>query len=281
MRISSAAQPYTHYVRAMTPSTPPPIRDDGRPLEGRVALVTGVSRSIGIGAATARRLHSLGATVVATGWPPHDAEMPWGTDDVDDLPIPVGRHDLEDPATPGALIDEVFTEHGRLDIVLAVHARSSDGGLDEIGAAELDRCWAANVRSVVLLAQGLARVHVPAPTDRPPTGRMIWFTSGQHLQPMHGELAYAITKGALHQMTASVGGALAPHRIVANCINPGPVDTGYAPPDLHAKVASMFPDGRWGRPDDVADLVEFLVSDGGAWVRGQVLDTEGGFDRFA
>jgi 3-oxoacyl-[acyl-carrier protein] reductase len=43
----------------------------------------------------------------------------------------------------------------------------------------------------------------------------------------------------------------------------------------------MFPDRRWGTPDDIANLVEFLVSDAGAWIRGQVLDTEGGFDRFA
>ena len=52
------------------------------PLQGRVALVTGVSRSIGIAATLAQRLHGLGATVVATGWVPHDVEMPWGEDPV-------------------------------------------------------------------------------------------------------------------------------------------------------------------------------------------------------
>ncbi|HYN32808.1 MAG TPA: SDR family oxidoreductase [Ilumatobacteraceae bacterium] len=250
------------------------------PLQGRVALVTGVSRSIGIAAAVAHRLHDMGATVAATGWSPHDAEMPWGEDPVDGLPFLVRSHDLEDPDTPGALIDEVVDEHSRIDIVVAVHARSSHLSFAEVTAAELDRCWVANVRSIVLLAQRFAEHHEPAPAEHPPTGRMIWFTSGQHIEPMDGEIAYAVSKGALHQMTRSVDHALAPRRIVANCINPGPVDTGYAPPDRHRQIASMFPDGRWGTPTDVANLVAFLVSDEGAWIRGQVIDSEGGFQRW-
>jgi 3-oxoacyl-[acyl-carrier protein] reductase len=55
------------------------------PLSGRVALVTGVSRRIGIGAAIARRLLADGALVFASGWTPHDEEMPWGADSVSAL----------------------------------------------------------------------------------------------------------------------------------------------------------------------------------------------------
>ena len=249
------------------------------PLSGRVALVTGVSRSIGIGAAVAHRLHDLGATVAATGWSPHDAEMPWGEAPMGPLPFSVGQHDLSDPEVPAALIDEVVDAHGRIDIVVAVHARSSHAPFAEVTAAELDRCWAANVRSVVLLAQRLAERHEPAPPDSAPTGRMLWFTSGQHLGPMDGEIAYAVSKGALHQMTRSVDHALSARRIVANCINPGPVDTGYATGAAHDAVARMFPDHRWGTPNDVANLVAFLVGDEGSWIRGQVLDSEGGFSR--
>jgi 3-oxoacyl-[acyl-carrier protein] reductase len=251
-----------------------------RPLAGRVALVTGVSRSIGIGAAVASRLHAHGATVAATGWRPHDAEMPWGENPLGDLPFPVGHHDLEDPSTPATLVDEVIERHGRLDIVVAVHARSSDQSFVDVDADELDRCWAANVRSIVLLAQRFAARHEPAPDGLPPVGRMLWFTSGQHLGPMDGEFAYALSKGALHQMTASIDRALSRSRIIANCVNPGPVDTGYADGEVHPAVAARFPDGRWGRPDDIADVIGFLVSDEGAWIRGQVLDVEGGFSRF-
>ena len=98
---------------------------------------------------------------------------------------------------------------------------------------------------------------------------------------MDGEIAYAVTKGALHQMTRSIDHALSASRIIANCINPGPVDTGYADGGARAAVASRFPDGRWGAPSDIAEVVAFLVSDEGAWIRGQVLDVEGGFRRFA
>jgi 3-oxoacyl-[acyl-carrier protein] reductase len=259
----------------MAPQSP-----DRRRLDGRVALVTGVSRPIGIGAAIASKLPDLGATVVATGWPPHDAEMPWGEQTLGSLPFEVGRHDLEDPAAPRALVDETVERHGRLDIVVAVHARSSDRSFDDVDAAELDRCWAANVRSVVLLAQRFAQRHVDIPSSGPPIGRMIWFTSGQHIGPMDDEFAYALSKGALHQMTASIDHALSRSRIIANCVNPGPVDTGYADGEVHAAVAARFPDGRWGRPDDIADVIGFLVSDEGAWIRGQVLDVEGGFSRF-
>ena len=251
-----------------------------RDLTGRVALVTGVSRAQQIAPALVRRLLDRGATVVATGWPAHDAEMPWREGAID-LPVPVRRDDFDDADVPAAVVDAVIAEHGRLDIVVATHARSSHTSLADVDAAELDRCWRVNVRSIVLLAQRLAEVHVPAPADSPPTGRLLWFTSGQHIGPMESEIAYAVSKGALHQMTASIGHTLAASRIVANCINPGPVDTGYADEATHDSVGAMFPDRRWGTPDDVANVVEFLVSDAGAWIRGQVLNSEGGFDRFS
>lgn len=248
------------------------------PLDGTVSLVTGVSRPGGIGAAVAQRLHQLGATVVASGWPPHDAEMPWGSPPAPPWPFPVGRHDLEDPDAPAAMVDEVVERHGRIDVVIATHARSSARPLAEVDAVELDRCWAANVRSIVLLAQRFAVHHRTQPE---PSGRMIWFTSGQHLEPMDGEIAYAVSKGALHQMTRSLAHALGDAGIIANCINPGPVDTGWADPATHEAVADRFPDGRWTSSEQIAELVRFLVSADGAVLRGQVIDAESGFDRFA
>jgi 3-oxoacyl-[acyl-carrier protein] reductase len=248
------------------------------PFSGTVALVTGVSRPGGIGAAVAQRLHELGATVVGSGWPPHDAEMPWGSPPAPLWPFAVGRHDLEDPAAPAALVDEVVDRHGRIDVVVAAHARSSARSFADVDATELDRCWAANVRSIVLLAQRFAHRHRPRSSS---SGRMLWFTSGQHLAPMEGEIAYAVSKGALHQMTGSLAHAMGRAGIVVNCINPGPVDTGWADPPTYDAVAGRFPDGRWTTPAEIADLVRFLVSAEGALVRGQVIDAEAGFDRFA
>jgi 3-oxoacyl-[acyl-carrier protein] reductase len=247
----------------------------GEVLEGRVVLVTGVSRPSGIGIALARRMSALGAVVHASGWSAHDAEMPWGATDLGEVPFEVEECDLEDPEAPPALVDRVVDRHGALDVVLAVHARSSSSGLADLTADELDRCWAANVRSTVLLAQRFAEVHDP----NRPGGRMVWFTSGQHHAPMPDELPYAVTKGALHQLTASLADALIHRGIVASCINPGPVDTGWATGDLHAEIAARFPSGRWTTPEEVADLVEHLVSDQGERLGGQVIDLEAGFRR--
>ena len=243
------------------------------PLDGRVALVTGVSRRIGIAYTVAERLAERGTTVRATGWSPHDEEMPWGADET--ALLDVESHDLADPAVPHQLVDETIERHGALDIVVAVHARSSHYDLAHLTAGELDLCWAVNVRSIVLLAQQFAARHDPSR----PTGRMIWFTSGQAEGPMPSEIPYAVTKGALHQMTATIAAALADVGIVASCINPGPVDTGWADEGTHAAVAKRFPSGRWGTPQDVANLVEFLVRDEGEWVQGQVINSEGGFRR--
>jgi 3-oxoacyl-[acyl-carrier protein] reductase len=132
---------------------------------------------------------------------------------------------------------------------------------------------AVNVRASLLLAQRLAAVRQ---ADRP-DGRVVLFTSGQHVGAMVGELPYVVTKGALQQVTASLAAELAPLRITVNCVNPGPVDTGYADEEIRQLVASRMPLGRWGRPEDTAELVAWLVSDAGGWVTGQTLVSDGGW----
>jgi 3-oxoacyl-[acyl-carrier protein] reductase len=215
----------------------------------RVALVTGADRPEGIAQAVARRLRDDGLEVAEHTLGPG----PW-------------QADFEDRDAPRALVDAVAGHHGRVDVVVAAHAR--DGR--DFTAEELDRCWAVNARASALLVQALAE----RPTEH---GRAILFTSGQHLEPMPGELPYAISKGAIHQMTASLAAALP--QITVNAINPGPVDTGWADADTRERVARGFPHGRWGRPEDIAAVVSWLASPDSAWVTGQVIDAEGGFRR--
>ena len=256
------------------------------PLNGRMALVTGVSRRVGIGHGLVRRLLADGASVLATGWSPHDAEMPWGADPAGDEAVIAGLDpadgrlahvaaDLADPAVPARLVGEAIDRFGGLDIVVANHARSSHLGLADTTADDLDRAWAVNVRATLLLVQAFAAAHA----GTRPGGRVVLFTSGQHLQPMPGELAYAVSKGALQQVTASLADAVADLGITVNCVNPGPVDTGYASDAQREAARRRFPAGRWGTPDDVANLVAFLVGDEAAWITGQVLNSEGGFRR--
>ena len=65
-----------------------------------------------------------------------------------------------------------------------------------------------------------------------------------------------------------------------NAVNPGPTDTGYAPPEALERGRARFPAGRWGEPDDAARLVSWLCSPDARWVTGQIIDSEGGYRRW-
>ncbi|GAA2393029.1 SDR family oxidoreductase [Streptomyces glaucosporus] len=273
----------------MTTGTP---HRDPLPLLGRTALVTGASRRAGIGYAIARRLTAYGASVYLHHHVPHDAGQPWGADPegpealaaglrplaADGAVIAHGPADLTAPGAPAELVEAAAGAlGGRLDILVANHALSGgDGTLDEIDADMLDAHWAVNTRSTVLLVQAYARRRAPGETG----GRVVMTTSGQDLgNGMPGELAYALAKGALASVTRSLATALVRLGVTVNTVNPGPVDTGYATGEDHAFVASLFPGGRWGRPDDPARLVAWLATDEAAWITGQVIHSDGGFNR--
>jgi len=251
-----------------------------RPLAGRGALVTGVSRRAGIGYAVTRRLRELGADVFVCGFAPHDAAQPWGADaaGVPALAAELGaaghaERDFTDPAAPAACVEAAAAALGHVDVLVANHAMSCDQDLAALDAAAIDATMAVNVRATLLLVQAYARLH----DDARPGGRVVLFTSGQHLEPMTRELPYAASKAALHGITASLAAELAPRGILVNTLNPGPTDTGWATPELVELELERLPLGRWGSPEDAARIVGWLATDEAAWVTGQVLTSDGGF----
>jgi 3-oxoacyl-[acyl-carrier protein] reductase len=106
---------------------------------------------------------------------------------------------------------------------------------------------------------------------------VVLFTSGQYHGAMPSELPYVASKGALHQLTASLAAHLMPRAITVNCVDPGPNDTGYADAPTRAAVTARMPGGRWGTPMDTARLIAWLVSDDAGWVTGQVIASDGGW----
>ncbi|WP_433887844.1 SDR family oxidoreductase [Streptomyces sp. CA-111067] len=266
------------------------LQRDPLPLRGRVAVITGVSRRQGIGFAIARRLGALGASLFLHHYAPHDREQPWGEDPdgpegvagavAGALAGPGARiehlgGDLALPGAPERVIAAAAEAFGHVDILVCNHARSGgDGPLGTLDADMLDAHWAANTRSVLLLTQAFAGQH-----DGRPGGRVVLMTSGQGLGPMPDEIAYATAKGALAAITPTLADHLADRSITLNTVNPGPVDTGYATPEVHEAVRRHSPAGRWGEPDDPARLIAWLATDEAGWITGQVINTEGGFRR--
>jgi 3-oxoacyl-[acyl-carrier protein] reductase len=223
-----------------------------RPDDLKAALVTGANRRAGIGYAIARRLESGGARVFTHGFGEGDADV--------DLTA-----DLADPDAPARLVAAAAP----VDTLVVNHALSELGALHELTAEQIDAHLHVNVRAALLLVQEFAAQF------EGDAGAVVLLTSGAHLGPMTGEIAYAVSKGALAIATATLAAALAERGIRVNAVNPGPTNTGY----LDGVEPTRMPSGRWGEPDDAARLIAWLCSDDGRWVTGQVLNSEGGFRR--
>jgi 3-oxoacyl-[acyl-carrier protein] reductase len=216
--------------------------------------------------------------VFVQGWTEHDALQEWGADPggtesvADELGVRFSEADFADPAAPAAVVGAAAEAIGPLDILVVNHARSGHGRLGELTAEEVDAFLHENVRAALLLLREFAARH----DDSRPGGRVVLFSSGQHLAPMAREVAYAVSKGALQQATLTLADELADRGITVNAVNPGPTDTGWLAGE---KPGDEMPFGRWGDPDDAARLVAWLCSDEASWITGQTINSEGGFRR--
>ena len=270
---------------------------DRLPLAGRTVLVTGVSRRIGIGHAIACRAADYGASIVAHHYRPHDVSQPWGADDVEAVMASIRSHlvgpaqlidvpaDLAAPGEPARVVEQAAASAGHLDALVCNQAMSSpDGPLSEMTEAVLDAHWAVDARASILLAHAFAAQEVFAAPAPPGPGRrrgaIVFLTSGQGLGPLPGEIAYAAAKAAIAGVTLTISEELIDAGITVNTVNPGPVDTGYVTEEIRQETAAMFPQGRWGEPDDAARLITWLLTDEARWITGQVISSEGGFARW-
>lgn len=244
-----------------------------------VALVTGVGRRVGIGAAIAERLAGDGFDVAVSSWTPYDERMPWGADaqardTLADAAAEVGARylavevDLEQPESPPSLFDRVEAELGVPSVLIMSHCESVDSALLDTTVESFDRHLAVNARATWLLIREFGR-RFRGPHG---SGRIVALTSDHTV----GNLPYGASKAALDRITIAAARELAELGVTANVINPGATDTGWMTAELSEQIVRRTPLGRVGRPADVANLVSFLCSPQGGWINGQLLYSDGG-----
>ncbi|MBB5940135.1 SDR family oxidoreductase [Streptomyces zagrosensis] len=258
-----------------TDTTEPKPSATARPL----ALVTGVGRTIGIGAGVARQLASSGWDIAFTYWTPYDRRMTWGdepgaTEAVGSALAEQGAStaaieaDLADPASAARIFDEAERRLGPVTALVMCHCESVDSGLLDTTVESFDRHFAVNARATWLLIREYGLRFRGAFG----TGRVVALTSDHTV----GNLPYGASKGALDRITLAAAHELAQLGVTANVINPGPVDTGWMSDEMRESCVRAAPLGRLGTPQDTAHLVDFLCSPRGQWINGQLLQSNGG-----
>ena len=244
------------------------------PLAGRVALVTGGSR--GIGAATARRLATDGATVAFS----YHASPGRAAAVVAEIEAAGGsaqayRADAADATATADLLAAVVRDHGRLDILVNNAGVYLTGPTVDATDADFDTTMAVNVRAVYTAGRAAA-------THLADGGRIV--TIGSILgstASIPGHAAYAASKASVAALGRVWAKELGARGITVNTVHPGPIGTEMNPADPSVNPAAAFMAGatalgRYGTADEVAAAVAFLVGPDAAFISGAELTIDGG-----
>lgn len=241
-------------------------------LKDKVAFINGGSR--GIGAATARRLASDGATVVIG----YQASAIAAESLVAEIVARGGtaialQADAADPAALAGAIDAVAQRYGRLDILVNSAGVLLLGPVDQFSLDDFDKTVALNVRAV-FVASKAAAAHMRE------GGRIINISStNAGRMPFGGGAVYAMSKSALTGLVKGMARDLGPRGITVNNVNPGPIDTDMNPAstEFAASLHGLMALPRHGKADEVAGMVAYLASAEAAFVTGADLLIDGGF----
>ncbi|CAL9578011.1 3-oxoacyl-[acyl-carrier-protein] reductase FabG [Streptomyces sp. enrichment culture] len=244
-------------------------------LTGRTALVTGASRGIGRG--IAERLGRDGARVAVHYGRNETAakETVAAIEAAGGSAFAIGV-ELGAPGDAEVLWEEFDRHADGLDVLVNNAGIGTSRPIEEIREEEYDAVFAVNVKAPFFIVKhGMARLR--------DEGRIINISSGlARTAVMPGNMAYAMTKGALDVFSRDLSKILGRRGIRVNSVAPGLIDTDNTAALLHgtedgwAQAEAISALGKVGTPAEVADVVAFLASDAGRWVTGSWVDATGG-----
>lgn len=242
-------------------------------LVGKVALVTGGSR--GIGRAIALKLAENGADV-AINYAGNTA----AAEEVKTAIEQMGRKALlvqgsvADTDGVQTIVNTVVKELGRLDILINNAGITRDGLLMRMKEADWDDVMHTNLKGVYNCSKAVLRTMM-----KQRSGRIVNMASVVGEMGNAGQTNYAAAKAGVIGFTKSLAKEVASRGITVNAVAPGFIATDMTKvltDDQKAEMARSIPLGRAGQPEDVANAVLFLVSEGAAYITGQVLNVDGG-----
>lgn len=243
-------------------------------LEGKIAVITGGSR--GIGLATARTFAAAGATVVLLGRSTDALQA--ACESVREAAPAASVSGIGcDVSAPDSVRDAfqaIFRQHKRLHALVANAGVLDDALIGMVTPAQIRQTFDVNTFGVLYCAQAASRL-----IARSGGGAIINVSSIIGRNGNAGQAVYGGSKAAVIGITQSLAKELAPQAIRVNAIAPGFIDTDMArsigPAKFQERLASIKM-GRIGTPQDVANVALFLASDLSAYVTGQVIGVDGG-----
>lgn len=259
-----SGQPLHVDARVTWPQAVPTVR----PLEGKVALVTGAAR--GIGAATAELLAAEGAHVVCLDRPQDDGLASQVAHRVGGSVLLV---DVSDPEAPATIARELGERHGGVDVVVHNAGVTRDKTIARMKADKWDQTIDINLRAVVAITEAL--VEGPLRDG----GRIVLLSSIAGIAGNMGQTNYAASKAGIVGYTRGLASTLAERGIAVNAIAPGFIETRLtaAIPVMIREVARRLSNlGQGGLPRDVGDAITFLSTPGAAAMTGRTLRVCGG-----
>ena len=240
---------------------------------GRVAIVTGGGR--GIGRAIAGRLAGEGANL-AISYRSNEIAAEEAAQKVRAAGVrcELFKGDVSSPEDVEALFTGVRDAFGRVDILVNNAGITRDNLVMRMNEGEFDDVLRTNLRGTYLCTRAALR-----PMIRARWGRIVNVSSVVGLVGNAGQANYAASKAGIIGLTKSVAREVAQRGITVNAVAPGYVETeltGGLPEKVKEQIREQIPAGRFGEPEEVAEVVAFLVAEEAGYVTGQTIAVDGG-----